>query len=415
MALSALCVAAEKDAEESRPYRIGGGETITISQNMGQQGFRQVVTSDGTISVPTGATVKVLGKTLAEAQQLVREKMQEESGERRVRVSLLLESVPTKKAFFSGEVRTPQALELPTGKALNLLQALTLVGGPTDFADLSRVNIIRSPIGAERKSIEVDASRLGMPGNVDLGPVLEPDDMIIIPRGDVFVLAGEFARTGPISRRELLLSKGEPARISRVLFVAGGLKPTANRRTMRLIRTTKTGEKQVIPVDLDAATGLPSTEKHKDAPAGESAEPADKKAEKKTEKADKPEPEMAESEEVFEEDVPAAPEPNKEADLVLQDGDVLTVAGSGGVIILGRVKSPGLYALPAPTLKLSRLIAMAGGFSDFAKGSSVTVIRSGPPKKVLSVDVNAVVKDGHLEKDVELEDGDYVFVGERVL
>jgi len=411
------------------PYRFSGGETIMITlPQRDHQGYRQVVPNDGTVSVPTGGVVNLLGKTIGEAQQLVREKMEKESGERKLIATVMLESVPTKKAFFSGEVKATQALDLPSGKPLNLLQALTLVGGATEFADLSRVNIIRAAQGAERKSIEIDCSRLGLPGNTDLGPTLEPDDVIIVPRGDVFVLSGEFARQGPISRRELLLNRGEPARVSRLLFIVGGLKASANRRTMRVIRTNKTGEKEVIPVDLDAATGVPSKNdgpksgdviRDEEKPAVETKErpgrPTPPRVERPTEKADPKAAQPADEPEDSEAAEAPAPAVTSDADIVLQDGDVLTVAGSGGVIILGKVKAPGLYALPSPTLKLSRLVAMAGGFSEFAKGSSVTVIRSGPPKKVLTVDVNAIVKDGHLEKDVELEDGDYVFVGERVL
>jgi polysaccharide export outer membrane protein len=444
--------AAEDPQPEQKPYRFAGGETITINYAGGDHnGLKQIIPNDGTISVPTGGTVNILGKTIPEAQVLVRELMEKESGLRKVAVSVQLEGIPSKKAFFSGEVKSTQALELPSGKSLNLLQALTIIGGATEFADLSRVNIVRTAIDGTRKSLEIDASKLGQSGNTDLGPAIEPDDVIIVPRGDVFILAGEFARQGPISRKELLLNRGEPARLSRVLFMAGGLKTTANRRTLRVIRTLKNGEKDVIPIDFDSATGssddkqaadakgldgdsveegklLPNPKgavenKDETAPLFEEDPPAaDTKIPKNDERSREPRPVKDGKTPKGVKDVAApadAKAPNnarpKESDISLQDGDVITVAGSGGVIILGKIKSPGLYALPGPTLKLSRLIAMAGGFSEFAKGSSVTVIRVGPPKKVVSVDVNAVVKDGRLEKDVELEDGDYVFVGERVL
>jgi len=58
---------------------------------------------------------------------------------------------------------------------------------------------------------------------------------------------------------------------------------------------------------------------------------------------------------------------------------------------------------------------MAGGFTEYAKTSSVSVIRASDPKKVQRLDVSSVTKDGNSEQDLELDDGDLVFIGERML
>ena len=70
--------------------------------------------------------------------------------------------------------------------------------------------------------------------------------------------------------------------------------------------------------------------------------------------------------------------------------------------------------LSGGSMKLSRVIAQAGGFAEFAKSSSVTVTRAGSHQSI-KVDVGAIVKDGQMEKDIDLEDGDIVYVGGGML
>ena len=106
----------------------------------------------------------------------------------------------------------------------------------------------------------------------------------------------------------------------------------------------------------------------------------------------------------------------EQADPVLQDLDILEASPvatvNAGVTLLGRIRSPGVYQISG-SLRLSRLIAQAGGFAEFAKGSAVTLIRA-KSKQVLKVDLEAVIKNGEVDKDVELQDGDIVFVAERM-
>ena len=265
------------------------------------------------------------------------------------------------------------------GMPLSLAAALASAGGPTPEADLSKISVVRLAADGTRKVIPFDCSTLGRPGSGDLGPDLEPNDVVVVPRGDVFVLAGEVARPGAFTRKDLFLDAGEPARLSRVLLASGGLKPTASRKDLRLVRPRADGTKEVVAVDLDAAL------------RGRSAAPArGPKDDPESPKADDPDP-------------------------ILRNGDILVAGGTGGVTILGKVRTPGVYGLAGESLKLSRVIALAGGFAEFAKTSSVIVVRASAPKQPVRVNVNAITSDGNLEQDIDLGDGDIVFVGERIL
>lgn len=65
------------------------------------------------------------------------------------------------------------------------------------------------------------------------------------------------------------------------------------------------------------------------------------------------------------------------------------------VSVLGQVRKPDRYRIKARTTVLDA-IAMAGGFTDFAKRDKITIIRNGGADKArIQVDLKRLIKDGH--------------------
>ena len=367
---------------QSQLYRFAGGERIKliVPKEVGEP-IEQLVSEDGWVSLPTGGTsVNIKGKTIPESQSLIGEMLEKQSGAKRVFAAIALLEVPARKVFVGGEVKLPQAIVIPSGTSLSLAAALASAGGATQDADLTRVALTQT-VGAAAKTVTFNASKLGQPENTDLGPILEPGAVVTVPRGEVYFLAGEVVKPGTYNRRELSLGPNESATLTRVLFSGGGLKPTGSRKDIRLIRTIKDGSREVVSVNLDEVLRALEKQPRKVAPRAKVAEDGE----------------------------------NQDADPTLNNGDTILVGSAGGVAILGKVKLPGLYPLGGDSLKLTRLIAMAGGFADFAKTSSIIVIRATAPKTPLRVDINNITRDGDLDKDVDLEEGDLVFVGEKML
>ncbi len=92
------------------------------------------------------------------------------------------------------------------------------------------------------------------------------------------------------------------------------------------------------------------------------------------------------------------------------------------ITVAGQVKNPGPVSLPAEsTLTVYQAIIRAGGFTDVAKGSAVSVTRVMPDgsKKVFTVDVDRLIKgrdSGKTEdKTLQLEPGDIIYVPERLI
>ncbi|MBM2837575.1 MAG: putative Polysaccharide export protein [Deltaproteobacteria bacterium] len=81
------------------------------------------------------------------------------------------------------------------------------------------------------------------------------------------------------------------------------------------------------------------------------------------------------------------------------------------IFILGEVARPGVFILKAKTSVLQAL-ALAGGFNQFASKNKVVVIRSrkdGSTEKI-RININEIVKEGSMDKDIILIPQDTIFV-----
>ncbi len=86
-----------------------------------------------------------------------------------------------------------------------------------------------------------------------------------------------------------------------------------------------------------------------------------------------------------------------------------TIVKSGQIYLSGEVRTVGAMEMVAGVpLKLSEAILNAGGFGPWADDRKVQVTRRNGGKQV--IDVKDIIKNGNLDKDVTLQDGDRVYV-----
>jgi protein involved in polysaccharide export with SLBB domain len=104
-----------------------------------------------------------------------------------------------------------------------------------------------------------------------------------------------------------------------------------------------------------------------------------------------------------------------ELDCILEPGDTIYVPQLEPVYVLGQVERPGAIQLPfGYPLTVGKAIAISGGFSKFARYTRVRVTRRTPGGiERFTMDLGDVL-DGELDKDMELQAGDTVYVPERV-
>jgi polysaccharide export outer membrane protein len=89
----------------------------------------------------------------------------------------------------------------------------------------------------------------------------------------------------------------------------------------------------------------------------------------------------------------------------------------GYITVMGRVRTPGTVPLrDADGMKLTQAIQSVGGFATSAKQNEIRVTRLDQSGKKLQVyvDFEAIGQTGSAESDINLIDGDIVYVPERI-
>lgn len=123
------------------------------------------VDQDGTITLPLIESVRVGGKTIAEARALIRglyEKDYLVSAD--VDIALVASSQTNKvaevakpkllKFTVSGQVKKPGIVEIPEGEKLTLVEAILLAGDFTNVANKNKVSIMRVDKGSQKVFVE---------------------------------------------------------------------------------------------------------------------------------------------------------------------------------------------------------------------------------------------------------------------
>ena len=88
----------------------------------------------------------------------------------------------------------------------------------------------------------------------------------------------------------------------------------------------------------------------------------------------------------------------------------LAQVNSRQVSVLGSVVKPGRYALDSTNVRLSDFLAVAGGIAP-GGSDEVTILTSrGGKQEKIEVDLGAMMRNGDLSKNVQLEPGDTIFV-----
>jgi polysaccharide export outer membrane protein len=125
---------------ETGPYEIGSDDVIDVMVwKQPQLSSRLRVGSDGSITMPLIGQVHASGLTTAQLQQNLTKRFSSYVNEPQVTVRIYN---PTSRVFFVlGEVTKPGMYPLMSGEVLS--QALAAAGGPTEYANLRKIKIMR--------------------------------------------------------------------------------------------------------------------------------------------------------------------------------------------------------------------------------------------------------------------------------
>ncbi len=271
-------------------YVLGPGDQLQLNMYGQNDLFSgpSTVLVDGSISLPFVGRVPVAGKTVQEVEYIVTDLYKRYF--KRPYVTIVLAKPRQLTLAVSGEVVKPGTYPFTgTDQIPTVSQLLKLSGGVTPSADLRNVQVRRSRFGQTGvyENISVNLMKLIQQGDISQDIRMRDGDIIFVPVAEKPSLAdfaaatdssfaasnteplniaiiGEVFRPGPYTvqaSNSVIGAAGSQGvqtgangknlpTVSQAVQLAGGIKPEADVRKVQVRRVTRSGNEQLLSVDL---------------------------------------------------------------------------------------------------------------------------------------------------------------------
>lgn len=172
--------AAKAPSGSLRPYRINPGDELEVYV-WGEERLQRTirVLPDGTFSFPLVGRVDALNKLPADIEAQITKGLETQYRGQVPQVTVSVRMPSGMQISVIGKVRSPGSIT--PGKYINVLEAIGIAGGPTEFADVSNVTILRKQ-GERITPIKVRLTDV-LKGSLRDGnlPELQSGDTVIVP------------------------------------------------------------------------------------------------------------------------------------------------------------------------------------------------------------------------------------------
>lgn len=137
------------------------------------------ISQEHTISLPLIGIMNLQGKTVRQAEALIREAYDKDYLVK-PQVSVIVTKYAERSVNVVGQVNNAGRVPFPQERGLTVVEAIALAGGQTRLADLKKVKITRKRENGETVVEEIDVDALMKKGGRGAFP-LEKDDVIFVP------------------------------------------------------------------------------------------------------------------------------------------------------------------------------------------------------------------------------------------
>jgi polysaccharide export outer membrane protein len=163
---------------DATAYLLAPGDLLEISvwKEEGMQQQQILVAPDGNITFPLAGTIMAAGKPISALEAEVAHKLAEYIADPVVNVKLHQNGGNT--IFVVGKVNKPG--QFPVNRRIDVMQALSLAGGLTVYADEDSINVLRR-VGNEIKVFPFDYADVLNGKHLDQNILLEAGDTVTVP------------------------------------------------------------------------------------------------------------------------------------------------------------------------------------------------------------------------------------------
>ncbi|MGF1642224.1 MAG: polysaccharide biosynthesis/export family protein [Thiotrichales bacterium] len=166
-------------AQVDADYRVQAGDVLFISVWGEKDMQREVlVRPDGGISFPLAGDIVAKDKSVAQIRADITARLTRYIPSPAVDVSI--GKVAGNKVFVVGKVNRPG--EFVLNSDIDVMQALSMAGGTTVFADLGGIKILRrESLGAEQSVIPFDYKKVSRGERLEMNIRLKAGDTVVVP------------------------------------------------------------------------------------------------------------------------------------------------------------------------------------------------------------------------------------------
>ncbi len=249
----------------SMDYRIGAGDVIMMEVvGLAEMDHRATVDNRGYIRVPSLGDIEVEGRTAEDLEGTLGTMFVEKKLIREPEILVHILEYFAKPYYVVGEIDRPG--EYTMTQAVTLMDALLIAGGfdstaattgylhrriepgsPPEAVD--ETALLRHPQLPLQgtKVIPFDLNELKVGGVLENNPVLQRNDVVVIPRSrtNVFYVVGDVTTPGAYE-----IEENADLSVGQAIAQAGGPLKTAKRSQAVLIRKTDEGQQINIPIDF---------------------------------------------------------------------------------------------------------------------------------------------------------------------
>ena len=173
-----LCaLSASLNASELTPYTIEAGDVLQVSVwKEPDLQLEVLVRPDGGFSLPLIGEVQAAGRTVEALQKEIAERVSTYVPDAVVTVAA--RQLNGNKVYVLGKVNRPG--EYVISRYVDVMQALSMAGGTTTFAELNDIVILRRD-GDEQRAISFKYSQVEQGKNLKQNILLKSGDVVVVP------------------------------------------------------------------------------------------------------------------------------------------------------------------------------------------------------------------------------------------
>ena len=177
LSLSLQSTWAADDDSFGGTYKIQPGDVLDVSVWQEENLQKQVlVRPDGGMSFPLAGDIQAAGKSVADLQNIITERLKKYIPDPVVTVSTL--KLDGNKVYVIGKVNRPG--EFQANRYMDVVQALSMAGGMTPYAADNKIIVLRRENGTER-SIPFRYGDIEKGEDLEQNIILQSGDVVVVP------------------------------------------------------------------------------------------------------------------------------------------------------------------------------------------------------------------------------------------